>query len=48
MLDPVLEKQVIYKKRGNGYIDVGGQVYDYCNTFQLFMTCRLSNPSFSP
>jgi dynein heavy chain len=47
MLDPVLEKQVQTKGK-NQFIDVGGTQIDYCKTFQLFMTSRLPNPSFSP
>lgn len=47
MLDPVLEKQI--QTRGkNMFIDVGGAQFDYSPQFQMFMTCRLPNPSFSP
>jgi len=47
MLDPVLEKQI--QTRGkNMFIDVGGSQFDFSNQFQMFMTCRLPNPSFSP
>lgn len=47
MLDPVLEKQI--QTRGkNMFIDVGGSQIDYSKDFQMFMTCRLPNPSFSP
>jgi len=47
MLDPVLEKQI--QTRGkNKFIDVGGSQFDYNANFQMFLTCRLPNPSFSP
>jgi len=47
MLDPVLEKQI--QTRGkNMFIDVGGSQIDFDKGFQMFMTCRLPNPSFSP
>jgi dynein heavy chain len=47
MLDPVLERQVI-KKGKNYLIDVGGTTFDYDANFNMFLTCRLGNPSFSP
>lgn len=47
MLDPVLEKQIIVKGKTK-LIDVGGQPIEYNNDFKMFLTCRLSNPSFSP
>ncbi len=47
MLDPVLEKQI--QTRGkNSFIDVGGSQFDYSMDFQMFLTCRLPNPAFSP
>jgi dynein heavy chain len=47
MLDPVLEKQVQTKGK-NKFIDVGGTQIEYNKHFELFMTCRLPNPLFSP
>lgn len=47
MMDPVLEKQIITKGK-NKIIDVGGTQFEYSPDFTLFMTCRLSNPAFSP
>ena len=47
MLDPVLEKQVIIKGKTK-LIDVGGTQFEYHPNFRMFLTCRLSNPSFSP
>jgi dynein heavy chain len=47
MLDPVLERQVQVKGKTK-FIDVGGTPMDYNPEFRLFMTCRLSNPAFSP
>lgn len=47
MLDPVLEKQI--QTRGkNMFIDVGGSQFDFNKDFQMFLTCRLPNPAFSP
>lgn len=47
MLDPVLEKQ--YTRKGkNLLINVGGTIFDYDPKFNLILTCRLSNPNFSP
>ena len=47
ILDPILEKQLIKKGRGLK-IMVGGQAIDYHKSFKLFLTCKLSNPRFSP
>jgi len=47
MLDPVLEKQIITKGK-TMIIDVGGTQIEYNKNFKLFLTCRLSNPAFSP
>lgn len=47
MLDPVLERQVQTKGKTR-FIDVGGTQIEIMPEFRLFMTCRLSNPSFSP
>jgi dynein heavy chain len=29
-------------------VDVGGNEYGWADDFIMFMTCRLSNPAFSP
>lgn len=47
MLDPVMEKQYIRKGKSL-IIDVGGVQFDYSLDFNMFLTCRLGNPSFSP
>lgn len=47
-MDPVLEKQVVFKKTGRGLIKIAGADLDFNKAFLLFMTCRLPNPSFSP
>lgn len=47
VLDPVLEKQIIWK-RNRGSIKVAGQDMDFDKKFKMFLTCRLPNPSFSP
>lgn len=47
VMDPILEKRIIFKK-SRGIIEVAGQQLDFHRNFLLFMTCRLSNPSFSP
>jgi dynein heavy chain len=47
VLDPVLEKQVIWKK-SRGLIKIGGTDMDFNKNFLMFITCRLPNPSFSP
>lgn len=47
-MDPVLEKQVVWKKTGRGLIKIAGNDLDFHKSFLLFMTCRLPNPSFSP
>lgn len=47
ILDPVLEKNYI-KKGTKLKISMAGQVTDFNKKFNLFMTCKLSNPKFSP
>lgn len=47
-MDPVLEKQIIEKKNGRALIKISGADLDFNKSFELFMTCRLPNPSFSP
>ena len=47
VLDPVLEKQIVWK-RTRGSIKVAGQDMDFDKNFKMFLTCRLPNPSFSP
>lgn len=47
MLDPVLEKQIIWKKT-RGLIKIGGTDMDFNKNFLMFLTCRLPNPAFSP
>ena len=47
ILDPVLEKQIQTKGKTQ-FINVGGSEIEYDKNFQMFMTCRLPNPSFSP
>lgn len=47
MLDPILEKQITVKGRLK-LIKLGDQDFDYDDKFMLYMTSRLSNPSWSP
>lgn len=47
ILDPVLEKQIIWKKN-RGLIKIAGGDMDFDKNFKMFLTCRLPNPSFSP
>ena len=47
-MDPVLEKQIVQKKNGRALIKISGVDLDFNKSFELFMTCRLPNPSFSP
>ena len=47
ILDPILEKQIVWKKN-RGLIKIAGTDMDFNKNFLLFMTCRLPNPSFSP
>lgn len=47
-MDPVLEKQIVEKKNGRALIKISGVDLDFNKSFELFMTCRLPNPSFSP
>ena len=47
ILDPVLEKQIIKKNRKLKLM-LGGSLIDYHKDFKLFLTCKLSNPRFSP
>ena len=47
LLDPVLDKQIILRGRTK-YIDVGGTEFEWNEAFRMFLTCKLSNPSFSP
>jgi dynein heavy chain len=47
VLDPVLEKQIIWKKT-RGLIKIGGTDMDFNKNFLMFLTCRLPNPAFSP
>lgn len=46
-MDPVLEKQIIWKKT-RGLIKIGGTDMDFNKNFLMFLTCRLPNPAFSP
>ena len=46
-MDPILEKQ-IEKKGRTEFIKVGDTEIEIDKKFELFMTCRLPNPSFSP
>lgn len=46
-MDPILEKNLI-KKGSKLKVSLGGQLTDYNKNFGLFMTCKLSNPKFSP
>lgn len=48
LMDPVLEKQIVEKKNGRALIKISGVDLDFSKSFELFMTCRLPNPSFSP
>lgn len=47
ILDPVLEKQIVWKKN-RGSIKIAGGDMDFDKNFKMFLTCRLPNPSFSP
>lgn len=47
MLDPILEKQIIQKKRSK-FIKIADQEMDFDDKFMLYMTTKLSNPHFSP
>ena len=47
ILDPVLDKQIIWKK-SRGSIKIAGQDLDFDKKFMMFLTSRLPNPSFSP
>lgn len=47
ILDPVLEKQIVWKK-SRGSIKIAGGDMDFDKNFKMFLTCRLPNPSFSP
>lgn len=48
MLDPVLEKQFIKKGSGSTKIKLGEDKYDVDPGFNLFLTCKLSRPKFTP
>jgi len=47
MMDPVLEKQTFAKGKSLN-VKVGDGEYTWSPNFKLFMTCKLSNPLFSP
>ena len=47
MLDPLLEKQITIKGRSM-LLKLGDQELDYHPKFRLYMTSRMSNPSWSP
>jgi len=48
LLDPILEKQIITKGGKKKTIIVGGDLLDFDDRFNLYMTSRLANPHFSP
>lgn len=47
IMDPVLEKKFVKKGR-KLKINLGGVLTDFHTSFKLFITCKLSNPNFSP
>jgi len=47
MLDPVLEKQFIFKGK-KMFVNVSDKMMDYDPKFMLYFITRLPNPSFSP
>jgi dynein heavy chain len=48
MLDPVLEKQIIYKGKGKMSINVSDKNMDFSPDFSMYFVTRLPNPHFSP
>lgn len=47
ILDPILTRQII-TKGGQKTIQLGDNIVDYNDRFELFLTTKLSNPHFSP
>lgn len=48
MLDPVLEKQIIVKGKGNMSINVSDKNMDFDPNFSMYFITRLPNPHFGP
>ena len=48
MLDPVLEKQIIVKGKGNMSINVSDKNMDFDPKFSMYFITRLPNPHFGP
>ena len=48
MLDPVLEKQIIIKGKGNMSINVSDKNMDFDPAFTMYFITRLPNPHFGP
>jgi dynein heavy chain len=48
MLDPVLEKQIIYKGKGKMSINVSDKNMEFSKDFMMYFITRLPNPHFSP
>jgi dynein heavy chain len=48
MLDPVLEKQIIYKGKGKMSINVSDKNMELSKEFKMYFITRLPNPHFSP
>ena len=48
VLDPVLNKEIQRKGRGNIIIQLSDKECEYSETFNLFLTSKLANPHYSP
>jgi dynein heavy chain len=47
-LEPILEKQILPSTSKIKKLMVGDKVKDFCETFKMYLLCKLINPHFSP
>ena len=46
-IDPVLQRKIVKKGRGY-YVELGGEMIEYDQGFQLYLQTKLSNPHYRP